>query len=421
MAEHDLTAKLAKSMDRHLVFPLLEWLSAKELYPEDQIQQGKLDLLNKTNMLDYAMEIFTQLNNRDPPQELKERRTEVVQNLRKLQAQADSIVQFLSDESLVKQLKQEKAQNLPWLQSEHNIGSEQIDALYQYAKFQFDCGNYSEAAEFLYHYRTLSTNSERNLSALWGKLAAEILLQDWETAMDSLTKLKNVIDDNNFAPLLVQLQQRTWLMHWSLFVFFNHENGRNAIIDLFFQERFLNAIQTNAQHLVRYLAVAAVVNKRRRNVMKDLMRLIEQESYQVSDPVTDFLQCLYTNYDFDGAQQKLQECEQVIDNDYFLTSCKEEFVENARMFIFETYCRIHNCIELKMLAAKLGMDEQSAEKWIVNLIRNARLNAKVDSQAGTVVMNMTFPTPTEQITEKAKDLSMRTFMLANAVVGAPRA
>ena len=75
--------------------------------------------------------------------------------------------------------------------------------------------------------------------------------------------------------------------------------------------RFLNAIQTNAQHLVRYLAVAAVVNKRRRNVMKDLMRLIEQESYQVSDPVTEFLQCLFTNYDFEGAQQKLQECEQV--------------------------------------------------------------------------------------------------------------
>ena len=94
MAEHDLTAKLAKSMDRHLVFPLLEWLSAKELYPEDQIQQGKLDLLNKTNMLDYAMEIYTQLNNRDPPQELKERRTEVVQNLRKLQVQLLHVVAY---------------------------------------------------------------------------------------------------------------------------------------------------------------------------------------------------------------------------------------------------------------------------------------------------------------------------------------
>ena len=60
---------------------------------------------------------------------------------------------------------------------EFNIGPHQIDALYHYAKFQFECGNYSAASEFLYHYRTLSTDSERNLSALWGKLAAEILLQ----------------------------------------------------------------------------------------------------------------------------------------------------------------------------------------------------------------------------------------------------
>lgn len=45
--------------------------------------------------------------------------------------------------------------------------------------------------------------------------------------------------------------------------------------------------------------------------MKDLMRLIEQESHQTQDPVTDFLQCLFTNYDFDGAQQALQKCEQV--------------------------------------------------------------------------------------------------------------
>lgn len=60
---------------------------------------------------------------------------------------------------------------------EFDIGSEQIDALYHYAKFQFECGNYSTASEFLYHYRTLSTDPERNMSALWGKLAATILQQ----------------------------------------------------------------------------------------------------------------------------------------------------------------------------------------------------------------------------------------------------
>ena len=69
------------------------------------------------------------------------------------------------------------------------------------------------------------------------------MLQNWEAALDDLTKLKDIIDSNTFAPLLTQLQQRSWLMHWSLFVFFNHENGRNAIIDLFFQERYVAALQ----------------------------------------------------------------------------------------------------------------------------------------------------------------------------------
>jgi hypothetical protein len=70
-----------------------------------------------------------------------------------LQAQAESIVSFLSSGDKVKQLKQDKAYNLAFLQQEYDIGPQQIDALYNFAKFQFECGNYSGAAEFLYHYR----------------------------------------------------------------------------------------------------------------------------------------------------------------------------------------------------------------------------------------------------------------------------
>lgn len=63
------------------------------------------------------------------------------------------------------------------LLQDFNIGPDQIDALFHYAKFQFECGNYSAASEFLYHYRTLSTDPDRNMSALWGKLAATVLQQ----------------------------------------------------------------------------------------------------------------------------------------------------------------------------------------------------------------------------------------------------
>ncbi|XP_074301704.1 eukaryotic translation initiation factor 3 subunit E-like [Silene latifolia] len=79
------------------------------------------------------------------------------------------------------------------LNDRYQIGPDQIEALYQFAKFQFKCGNYSGAADFLYQYRALCTNSDRNLSALWGKLAAEIFIQNWNVVLEELNHLKEII------------------------------------------------------------------------------------------------------------------------------------------------------------------------------------------------------------------------------------
>jgi len=74
--------------------------------------------------------------------------------------------------------------------------------------------------------------------------------------------------------------------------------------------------------------------------------LLFQESYNYKDPITEFVKCLHVNFDFDGAQQKLKECEQVLCNDFFLISCYNEFIDHARLMIFETFCRIHQCISI---------------------------------------------------------------------------
>jgi translation initiation factor 3 subunit E len=418
MAQNELSRVLAKYLDKHLVFILLEFVQEKALYNEDDILKSKIALLQSTNMVDFAMDIHKALYVTDEvPPEMRERRSEVVTRLRSLQTESGPILNCLSNDEVIKHFRAEKGYNLQFLKEELGIGPEHVEALYQYARFQFDCGNYSMAVQLLTSYRNLCTSSERNMSAMWGKLAANILLQEWDDANEDLTKLKEALDNQTFASPLMQLQQRTWLMHWALFVFWNHENGRNTLIDLFLQPAYLNAIQINAQHLLRYLAVAVLVNKRRRNVLKDMIRIIQQEAYEYSDPITEFVECLFINYDFDLAQQKLKECEEVIDNDFFLTACREEFLENARLFIFETYCRIHQCIDIKMLSERLNMDQEAAEKWIANLILNARLNAKIDSQSGTVVMGTQTASVQEQLIDKAKNLSMRSFMLANAVVG----
>ena len=99
----------------------------------------------------------------------------------------------------------------------------------------------------------------------------------------------------------------------------------------------------------------------------------------------------------------------------------QEFVDCARLFIFESYCKIHQCIDMSMLAEKLNMDNEDAEKWIVNLIKQARMDAKIDSSAGTVLMGTHFPSPFEQLAEKAQQLSGRTFHVASLLQPAARA
>lgn len=81
--------------------------------------------------------------------------------------------------------------------------------------------------------------------------------------------------------------------------------------------------------------------------LQDLVRVIQQESYAYKDPITEFLAHLYVDFDFDAAQEKLQQCATVLENDFFLVACQTDFIENARLMIFELFCRIHQCISIK--------------------------------------------------------------------------
>ena len=123
---------------------------------------------------------------------------------------------------------------------------------------------------------------------------------------------------------------------------------------MFFSPAFINTIQTNCPWILRDLAAAVITNRSRsRNTgqyqkqLKDLIRIVRQENYEYSDPVTDFVKALYIDFDFEEAQRKLGEAEEILRSDFFLAAAADAFVESARHLISESYCKIHQRIDIK--------------------------------------------------------------------------
>ncbi|KAM7190162.1 eukaryotic translation initiation factor 3 subunit E [Rhypophila sp. PSN 637] len=432
-SEYDLMLKLAPHLDRHMIFPLLEF-SASQLVDEEteevtdeakfrEITEAKYALLKRTNMTDYVAKLYKEIHgSKDAPAEFADKKQKVFNQLESYEQQTGVISELLQREDVIANLRSDKVANLEFLKKDHGVTMEMVNALYDYGQLQFNCGSYDDASETLYRFRVLSTDNDKVAYATWGRLACEILGMHWDTVLEELQKVRESIDAKLANNPLAQLQQRTSLVHWALFPLFNAEKARETILELFFNAGYINTIQANCPWILRYLTVAVITNRgRARNAgiqqkqMKDIVRIVKQEAYEYQDPITRFVQALCTDFDFEEAQRQLVLAEEVLRSDFFLVAHADDFVDSARHLIFESYCKIHARISLKDLSDRLGLNKEDAEKWIVNLIRDTRLDAKIDSKEGTVVMNHPPSSVYQQVIERTKGGFFRTQVLSAAV------
>ncbi len=83
--QYDLTSKLVSHLDRHLIYPLLQFSAEQLEYDAADgesapakaraITQQKFELLQKTNMIDYVIDLYCDIEGLDePPAEFSEKR-----------------------------------------------------------------------------------------------------------------------------------------------------------------------------------------------------------------------------------------------------------------------------------------------------------------------------------------------------------
>lgn len=123
-ASHDLLPKLVTYLDRHLIFPLLQFVADQEDGADADMTQVKYELLKKTNMTDYVASLYCEMQGtEEAPAEFATKRQQVLERLDKFNAESEAITDLLGREDVVTGLRSDKVANLEFLKKEHGVGS----------------------------------------------------------------------------------------------------------------------------------------------------------------------------------------------------------------------------------------------------------------------------------------------------------
>merc|ERR1740123_192623 len=74
-----------------------------------------------------------------------------------------------------------------------------VEEIAEYAKLQFDGGDYPLVGQLLKHYRNMQANemlTSKHISCLWGSLACALLNHEGEEAAELLFKLDQLLEDS---------------------------------------------------------------------------------------------------------------------------------------------------------------------------------------------------------------------------------
>ncbi|SBT71599.1 eukaryotic translation initiation factor 3 subunit E, putative [Plasmodium malariae] len=251
----------------------------------------------------------------------------------------------------------------------------------------------------------------------------EEIINEINVCVETIVKLSQLLIKEKVTKNEIILQ-RSWLIHWSLILIFHFflyviyvkniypkSNSFSMLQDWFIDEKNLSILNIICPHIIRYYCVYAIFYRNRKDHFELIMNTLNLLKPKYTDSFTSLLVSIFTDYDFNMAQKCIAQIGSLCEQDVFLFKLKPYIEEQSRFIIFETYCRIHKSINIDMIANKINLPRDDAERWIVNLIRNAKLDAKIDSEKNCIEVSTTLPNLYQQVIDKTQNLTMRSNFL----------
>jgi translation initiation factor 3 subunit E len=296
-----------------------------------------------------------------------------------------------------------------------NVDAKAFNALIGMAETFYDTGAAKEAAELLEFCSAVKVKdiatAEQHQKILWGALATNVMAGRWTQASSSFEAiLKTQRETEDKFPDPTPIVARSWLLHWALFVYFKASCPDLAkFLDVVYDKGlniYQRVIETTAPHMARYVSAAALLlsrDQKKRFALRYTANTVKN-LHEYRDALTEFIYFVAGTHDLQRACDLLGRIGELADGDYFLHPFKHQLVENAQKLIFEDYIKVHRTTSIASVASDLNMEESAVEVWLADLLREAKIVAKIDSVNGEVIVRPSMRSIPQHVLEKLEQV-----------------
>lgn len=414
--KYDLSGKFFDFLDRHLMYPVLENLVS--IYNEKEIDELEFEIIKDTYMMSLLKDIYLNQHpgEKELPEEYQKKENEIIAKLVPLNESTKKTLDILCSKEVQENLKQDKLSNRELIKS-HGIDDSKILELYEFGKLQYNRGDYVMASDLLNNFKLLSTDQELILNATCGKFISDILSQDFLEAKNEMNKLREVTDNRNYqGSSLEQLKLRNWLIHNSLFVFFNEKElseqiQKNEISnqllqmnEIFISSSYLSSIEASCPWILRFIIASVLYTKDFRK-LKDLIRAVEIESYEYEDPFTQLIESLFIKFNFNKLNEIFNNINVLLETDFFISHLnKDVLLKNIVELVLKNILKVYKHLSVKDF--KLQFINGISDDLVLEII-NSNNNLIYNQESGLISLKFENNNEYFQIYEKTKALSFK--------------
>ena len=270
----------------------------------------------------------------------------------------------------------------------------------QYSTRLFDIKNYEKAFIILKSFSNFHENSPKTKSksifALYLIYSIKVLIGEnseeieeyFEKIINSIEQLKNIFDslfkkaefdsvDRVQIDFKEILLYRGYLLHWALFMI---KYNRALFLDTLFKDKYFSLIESSFVYLIKYLIVFSVINNSRKYFIKLKDAISKKKNF--IDKHKDCFIVLLENISNNSKDIliNLEECKNIMKNDYFLYEYIEIFDNKVKQYILENYIILNECINIDDVKFLFNDDENETKKNLINYIEYFYPNSKLKEE-----------------------------------------